>query len=102
MSDRDTYGLYQWEGQYGDIEADEQDRPRRKRPGPEFPFTLVRRCVRCDGFMADLRAYAGKIVSDTRAVICHHCLGEVRCASGKHFIQPGAWCAPCAVFPDGR
>lgn len=98
MTDRDTYGLYQWQGQFGDIEADEQDRPRRKRPGPEFPFTPVRRCVRCDGFMIAWARYTH--VTKQKATECHHCLGEIRCETGKHHIEPGRGCVVCEVFRD--
>jgi hypothetical protein len=99
MSYRDTWNSYQWEGSYGDPDGDEQDRwSRRRRLGPEFPFTLIARCKSCDGFFPDMRAYAGQIVSDTRATTCHHCRGEVPCAAGKHLVKPGAVCWVCEVY----
>ena len=116
----DVWNVDQFEGALGDYEADPRERwdsdgpryvwsPRdntfvpaiRPRFKPErYAFTRVRRCIRCDGFMSDTSAYAR--VSEERATTCHHCRGDVRCASGKHHIQPGAWCAVCAVLANGR
>ena len=99
MTHQETWNVYQWDGSLGDPEGDGlDDYLKSARPGPEFPFTVVRRCIRCDGFMTDIAAYAR--VSDERATSCHHCRGDVRCASGKHHIQPGATCWTCEVFRD--
>lgn len=99
MTHQETWNVYQWDGSLGDPEGDGlDDYLKSPRPGPEFPFTVVRRCIRCDGFMTDIAAYAR--VSDERATSCHHCRGDVRCASGKHHIQPGATCWTCEVFRD--
>ena len=99
MTDRDTFGLYQWDGAFGDPEGDQQEiyEPhRRRRAGPEFEFTPVRRCVRCDGYMVAWATFAH--VSQQQATECHHCRGQIRCDSGKHYVEPNKGCVVCEVF----
>jgi hypothetical protein len=101
MTERDTFGLFQWDGLYGDFEGDQQEiyEPhRRRRACLEFEYTPLRRCVRCDGYMVDWRRFAR--VSQQQATECHHCRGQERCEAGKHYVQTGKGCAVCEVFGE--